>query len=103
MPVVRISRGSFQPEDHDRVRARLQVSAASLVPAIRRLKGCLHYWAGIERVRNTMVNVSVWETMEDAEQMATLAPMLALAQEFVALGVTFERPILNYETLWISS
>jgi len=100
MPVVRISRGSFEPEHHDRVRARLQASEASLLPAIRKLKGCLHYWAGIETTRNTMVNVSVWETMEDAEQMAGLAPMLALAREFVALGVTFERPILNYQTLW---
>jgi hypothetical protein len=32
--------------------------------------------------------------------MATLAPMLALAEEFAALGVEFERPILNDETLW---
>jgi hypothetical protein len=32
--------------------------------------------------------------------METLAPMLALAAEFTNLGVTFERPITNYETLW---
>ncbi len=35
-----------------------------------------------------------------AKQMETLAPMLALAAEFVGLGVTFERPITNYEILW---
>ncbi len=47
-----------------------------------------------------MVNVSIWATLADARQMDTLAPMLALAKDFAALGVTFERPILNYETLW---
>jgi len=26
--------------------------------------------------------------------------MLALAQEFTAIGVRFERPILNFDTLW---
>jgi hypothetical protein len=32
--------------------------------------------------------------------MATFAPMLELAKEFTALGVRFERPILNFDTLW---
>jgi hypothetical protein len=32
--------------------------------------------------------------------METLAPMLALASEFISLGVLFERPITNYESLW---
>jgi hypothetical protein len=47
-----------------------------------------------------MHNVSVWESVTDANQMATFAPMLELAAEFNALGVRFERPILNFETLW---
>jgi hypothetical protein len=32
--------------------------------------------------------------------MATFAPMLALAEEFTAIGVRFEWPILNFDTLW---
>ena len=32
--------------------------------------------------------------------MQTLAPMLALAEEFTREGVRFERPIINYDTLW---
>jgi hypothetical protein len=47
-----------------------------------------------------MHNVSLWETAEDANQMASFQPMLDLAGEFVALGVRFQRPILNFETLW---
>jgi hypothetical protein len=100
MPVLRISRGSFKPEDYERIKARLDGSQHTLVPAITKLSGCLHYWAGIDRASNTMVNVSVWKSLTDAKQMDTLAPMLALAGEFVELGVVFERPIANYETLW---
>jgi hypothetical protein len=32
--------------------------------------------------------------------MATFAPMLALAEEFTAIDVRFERPIPNFDTLW---
>ncbi len=47
-----------------------------------------------------MHNVSLWETVEDANQMASFQPMLDLAGAFIALGVRFQRPILNFETLW---
>jgi quinol monooxygenase YgiN len=100
LPVLRLSRGSFPPEKYQTVRDRLATAQSSLLPAIRALRGCLHYWAGIDRASNTMVNISVWASIEDARQMESLAPMLALAQEFTSLGVQFERPITNYESLW---
>ncbi len=100
MPVVRISRGAFKPEDFERVRAMLDDSQRSLVPAIRALAGCLHYWAAIDPVTNTMVNVSVWTTLDDAKQMDSLREMQVLAAEFVKAGVQFERPIANYTGLW---
>ena len=49
---------------------------------------------------NAMHNVSFWDTFADANQMATFAPMIALGAEFAALGVSFDRPILNCNTLW---
>lgn len=100
MTVVRISRGSFQPEAYETVKERLTQSQASLIPAIRELNGLLHYYAGIDAISNTMINVSVWQSLADAKQMETLAPMLALTKEFIDLGVTFERPIINYDTVW---
>jgi len=100
MPILRISRGSFKPEDYEKIKARLDESQQALVPAIRILSGCMHYWAGIDQMTNTMINVSVWKSLSDAKRMETLPPMLALAGEFVKLGVIFERPIANYETLW---
>ena len=98
--VVRISRGSFAPEKYEAIRLRLDAARSALVPAIQRLDGCIHYFAAIDRESSSMVNVSVWRSLEDAKQMQTLAPMLALAEEFTREGVRFERPALNYETLW---
>ncbi len=100
LPILRISRGSFKSEDYERIKAHLDESQQTLVPSIRKLTGCMHYWAGIDRITNSMVNVSVWKSLADAKQMEALAPMLALAGEFVKRGVVFERPIANYETLW---
>jgi quinol monooxygenase YgiN len=100
MPIVRISRGAFSPEQYQTIKTRLDAAQKSLVPAIRQLAGCLHYFAAIDRESSSMVNVSVWRSLADAQQMQTLGPMLALAEEFTREGVRFERPILNYETLW---
>jgi hypothetical protein len=47
-----------------------------------------------------MHNVSIWNSLAESRQMETFPPMLALAAEFTALGVRFQRPILNFETLW---
>lgn len=103
MPIVRVSRGSFAPEKYEIVKARLDAAQKSLVPAIRELAGCLHYFAAIDRESSSMVNVSVWQSLADAQQMQTLGPMLALAEDFAREGVRFERPIINYETLWAVS
>ena len=103
MPIVRISRGSFAPEKYETIKARLDAAQTSLVPAIRRLSGCLHYFAAIDRESSSMVNVSVWRSLADARQMQTLGPMLALAEDFSREGVRFERPVINYETLWTLS
>lgn len=100
MSVVRISRASYPPSSHDEVAARLDASKASLIPAIEKLDGMISYCAGADPASNTMVNVSVWATLDAANQMATLPEMLALAGEFIELGVEFERPIVNYESLW---
>ena len=97
---VRISKGRYAPDRHAEVTARLTASSEVLVPAIRALPGCLAYYAGSDQASSTMVNVSVWTTFENAQAMATLPEMTALAKEFMSLGVEFERPIVNYPVLW---
>ena len=103
VPIVRLSRGSFAPEKYETIKARLNAAQKSLVPAIRKLTGCLHFFAAIDQESGSMVNVSVWKSLADAQQMQTLTPMLALAEDFTRAGVRFDRPIINYETLWAVS
>ena len=98
--VLRISRGKFAPGKFDEIAARLKQSGETLIPAIRQLPGVLDYYAAIDQASATMVNVSVWDTLAHAQQMSSLAPMLALAQEFQSAGVEFGRPIINYEMVW---
>jgi hypothetical protein len=99
-PVIRISIGKFDPGLAALVEQRLVESRAQLESGIRALKGNIAFYAGIDRVNNAMHNVSFWESLADAQQMAGFAPMLALGVEFAAIGVEFERPILNCDTLW---
>jgi quinol monooxygenase YgiN len=98
--VIRISLGRFEPDKYETVRQLLQESEKTLIPAIRGLEGNRAYYVGIDRENNSMTNVSVWDTRGNAEQMASLKAMLDLAIIFVGVGVRFERPITNHETLW---
>ena len=100
MSVVRISRGSFDFSRSAQFEAMLQDSAAVLVPALRKLKGLKNYYAGIDSASGTMINVSVWDTVDDARQMDLLPEMAAAGKSFAAAGVQFERPIINYSSLW---
>ena len=100
MTVVRISLGRFDASKYPVVRTLLDQSQATLIPAIRALQGNLAYYVAIDRENNVMTNVSVWASLDDAMQMASLPAMLALAQTFTETGVSFERPITNHETLW---
>ncbi len=98
-PIVRVSQGFFEPQQFEIVAAKLQEGRRTLEPALRALPGLLHYYVSIDPVSNSMVNVSVWESLQAAQQMNTLQEMLTQRDIFVALGVKFQ-PIRNYSGLW---
>ena len=98
-PVIRISQGFFDPRQYDAVAAKLKEGRTRLEPALRGLPGLVRYYVSIDPVSNSMVNVSVWESLEAAGQMNTLKEMLAQRDIFVELGVRFQ-PIRNYAGLW---
>jgi quinol monooxygenase YgiN len=98
-PVIRVSRGRFEPSKCAEVAGLLADSAALLVPAIGALEGLLYYHASVDENTNTVVNVSVWESEEAAKQMDKLAAMLAQRPILEAAGVTFDRNA-NYKPLW---
>jgi hypothetical protein len=97
--VVRLSRGAFAPEKVGEVRAKLEEGRASLEPALRQLRGLIHYYVAVDEQASTMINVSVWAGLVEARQMDTLAPMLAQRAVFEKLGVRFD-PIRNYPEIW---
>jgi quinol monooxygenase YgiN len=98
--VVRISLGYFAPEQSDKVESMLSNEfKASLIPAIKKLKGNISYYVGIDKEKYALTNVSVWESKEDAMQMATLKEMLDFRTKFEALGIKFIE-ITNHEVLW---
>ncbi len=97
--VVRVSQGFFEPQQYDIIAAKLIEGRSILEPALRSLSGLIHYYVSIDSISNSMVNVSVWESMQAAQQMNTLKEMLSQRDIFVALGVKFQ-PIRNYSGLW---
>lgn len=100
MPVLRISLARFDAAIADEVRQALGESRETLEPAVRALPGNLAYHAGHDPRTGTMSNVSLWETLEDAERMAGMREMAELGERFAAMGVRFERPITNHDVLW---
>jgi hypothetical protein len=98
--IVRISIGYFQPEQTEKVESRLNNEFKnSLIPAIKKLKGNLGYYVGIDKEKHTMTNVSFWQTKDDAIQMPTLKEMLDMRTTFEALGLKFIE-ISNHEIVW---
>lgn len=71
-----------------------------LRPGVEAMPGLLAYYAGADEATSPLANTSVWETLEHAKQMDRFEPMLELGRRFAPEGATFERPIMNYATLW---
>jgi hypothetical protein len=97
--VVRVSRGSFDPGRFAEVDAVNKKVSEYLVPAIRRLPGLIHWYAGVSP-EGSIVNISVWDSDEHAAQMDRLKEMTVDARgEMVAVNVSFI-PIVNFPVNW---
>jgi len=98
--VIRISIGRFDPDKIEMMKLALKETYDKLAPGIKLMSGNHGFVAGIDAENCTMVNISFWDSVKSAKQMEHFQPMLDLAQEFIKMGVRFERPILNFEPLW---
>jgi hypothetical protein len=96
---VRISMGHFDPAIHDDIERTLREGGARLIPHINKLAGCIHYYAAINREASTIVNVSIWDSLEHAEQMSSLPAMADEGNLMRSKGLRFD-PIINYESVW---
>ena len=97
--IVRISKGTFSPNRFTDAEHALAASEAALRDALQQMPGLIHYYVAIDRHAGQLTNTSIWDSLEHATAMSTLAPMLAQRPVLEAAGVTFE-PITNHDTLW---
>jgi len=98
--VVRVSIQRCKPENFTQLRGMMMAALAQLEPGLSRLPGFMHFYAGADEAASSLTNVSIWTSLENAKQLDSYQPMLDLGREFVAQGAVFERPVMNYETLW---
>jgi hypothetical protein len=97
--VVRVSRASFDPSRFAEVDATSKKTSEYIIPAIRRLPGLLHFYAGVSP-KGSIAQVSVWDTEEHAAQLDRLKEMVVDGRrDMEAVGVTFT-PIFNYPIDW---
>jgi quinol monooxygenase YgiN len=98
-PVVRVSRGDFDPARLAEVDRMARDTGRYLVPAIRALPGLIHYFAAVSPT-GSMVHISIWESDAHAQQMGQLKEMIIDAwQAAEAAGVRFV-PIVNFPITW---
>ncbi|MEE1783229.1 hypothetical protein PUR71_09920 [Streptomyces sp. SP17BM10] len=95
----RVSRATFDPSRFEEVDAMNTRTSEYLIPAVKRLPGLIHFYAGVSP-EGSAVHVSVWDSVEHAAQLDTLKEMAVDARaEAEAAGVTFT-PIVNYPVNW---
>ena len=99
-PIVRVSILRCAPDRFREMRQMMLNAEKVLRPGIESMRGLLAYYGGADETTSSLTNVSVWTDLAAAKQMDTFQPMLDLGKEFATKGATFERPIMNYATLW---
>lgn len=99
-PVVRVSILRCPPERFAELRQMMMDADAVLRPGIEAMPGLLAFYVGADEATSSLSNVSLWTSVEAARQLDTFQPMLELGKPFIAKGAVFERPIMNYATLW---
>ena len=99
-PVVRVSILRCPPERFAELRQMMVEADPVLRPGIEAMAGLLAFYTGADEATFSLSNVSLWTSLEAAQQLDTYQPMLDLGKPFIAKGAMFERPIMNYATLW---
>lgn len=101
--VVRFSRVVFDPSRFDEVVVADRETSEYLIPAIQRLPGFLHWFAGVSP-EGSFVQISIWDSEEHAKQMDHLKDMTVDARaDFNKVGVSFTpetATIVNYPLTW---
>jgi heme-degrading monooxygenase HmoA len=98
--VVRISLASFDPARFPEVHEMTNAISQFLIPAIEKLPGLISFYAATSP-DGSMVNVSIWDSEEHAQQLDHLKEMIVDARQAAEKAdATFIRPIINYPIYW---
>jgi|GEM_PF-2724734 len=98
--IIRISIGYYPPEKAPLVEEKLQtIFKEKIEPAVKKLEGNINYFVAIDTEKNSITNVSLWESKSAAMQMAEMVEMKEMGRDFVAMGVEFT-DITNHKMLW---
>lgn len=93
---VRVGRVTFDPSLYEAVVVADKETSEYLIPAIQRLPGLLHWFAGVSP-EGSLTQVSVWDSEEHAAQMDGLQEMRVRARDdFRSVGVTFTAETATY-------
>lgn len=98
--VVRLSRGTFDPARFPEVQEMVAATSRYLIPAIKRLPGLISYYVGVNP-DGSMVNVSIWDSDEHAQQMARLTEMTVDARAAAEKAGVTVASILNHPVSWV--
>lgn len=99
-PVVRVSIMRCVPEKFAEFQQMMIEADSVLRPGIEAMPGLINFYAGADEATSSLAQVSIWKTLDDAKQIDAFQPMLDLGKIFAQRGATFDRPIMNYLTLW---
>ncbi|WP_158924147.1 hypothetical protein [Acidisphaera sp. S103] len=99
-PVLRVSILRCDATKFALLQRMMLDAEASLRPGIEAMPGLLSFYAGADEATLSLINTSVWDTLDHARQLDTFQPMLDAGKRFVAEGATFQRPIMHYTSLW---
>jgi len=98
--VVPVALVRCDPKNFALISDKMQQSEKELRPGIETMPGLLAYYRGADADTRTLTNVSLWDTVEYANQTNTFEPMSRLAQELIDIGGRPERPVMNHVTQW---
>jgi len=97
--VIRVSRANFDPSRFAEVDAMSKKTSEYIIPALRRLPGLIHFYAGASP-KGSVVQISVWDSDQHAAQLDHLKEMVVDGRrDMESVGVTFT-PIVNYPIDW---
>jgi hypothetical protein len=99
-PIVRVSIIRCAPDKFAQLRQMMMDAEKVLRPGIESMRGLIAFYVGADEAVSSLSNVSLWTDLAAAKQLDTFQPMLDLGKDFIAKGAEFERPIMNYPTLW---